>query len=134
MAEGFARTYGSDILIPQSAGLAPAASIAPLTYKVMREKNIDLAPQFPKTLDGQMLGNCDVLVNMSGQKLMPSGSVRVVDWAVRDPIGESEDVYREVTNRIEYLVMRLILTLRMQTTPRAVDRPGFDTGRTTPRQ
>ena len=36
----------------------------------------------------------------------------VETWAVRDPIGESEEVYREVRDQIEQRVMRLILKAR----------------------
>jgi protein-tyrosine-phosphatase len=112
MAEGFARTYGSDVLISQSAGLAPAPMIAPLTHKVMREKNIDLAKHYPKGLDHTVIGSCDVVINISGQKLMPFGPVQVEEWMVRDPIGQGEEVFREVANEIEQRVMRLILNLR----------------------
>ena len=112
MAEGFARTYGADVLVAQSAGLAPASMIAPLTHRVMREKNIDLTKQHPKSLDPDVIRASDVLINMSGQKLMPYGPTQVEEWRVRDPMGEEEEVFREVANEIEQRVMRLILTLR----------------------
>ena len=51
MAEGFARAYGADVLSAQSAGLAPALAVAPLTHKVMLEKNIDLGHIYPKSID-----------------------------------------------------------------------------------
>ena len=35
-----------------------------------------------------------------------------LEWQVRDPIGQKEEVYREVARQIEGLVMRLILELR----------------------
>ena len=134
MAEGFARTYGSDVLIPHSAGLAPASFIAPLTYKVMREKNIDLSHHHPKALDGGMINNSDVVVNLSGQKLALFGPVRVEEWPVPDPMGQSADVFRSAANQIEHLVMRLILTLRAQQQPGPSQRAGFDTSRGTPGQ
>jgi len=112
MAEGFARTYGSDVLIAQSAGLAPASMIAPLTHKVMREKNIDLAKHYPKGLDHAVSRSCDIVINISGQKLMPFGPVQVEEWIVRDPIGQGEEIFREVANEIEQRVMRLILNMR----------------------
>jgi len=37
---------------------------------------------------------------------------RLIEWSVRDPIGESDSVYRAVAVQIEGLVMRLILELR----------------------
>ena len=36
MAEGFARSYGADVMEAHSAGLAPAVSVPSLTRQVMR--------------------------------------------------------------------------------------------------
>ena len=132
MAEGFARTYGSDVLIARSAGLAPASMIAPLTHKIMREKNIDLAKHYPKGIDPDVIRSCDMVINMSGQKFMPFGPSQVEEWLVRDPMGENEDVFREVSNEIEQRVMRLILNLRFREAhPRRTE---FDTGGSGPGQ
>ena len=68
MAEGFARTYGSDVLHVQSAGLAPALAVAPLTHHVMLEKNIDLGDCYPKELE-HVEGDIDLIINMSGYAL-----------------------------------------------------------------
>ena len=120
MAEGFARTYGSDVLQAQSAGLAPAMSVAPLTHKVMLEKNIDVGNIFPKDFKTAM-GSADLIVNMSGFELPVKPAVPVEHWEIRDPIGESEEVYREVRDQIELRVMQLILLMRVrkQTKPAA---------------
>ena len=112
MAEGFARHYGSDVIDASSAGLAPANRIQPLTRKVMLDKNIDLSAYYPKTLAEVALGGCDLIVNMSGQKLMAVDGAATEEWTVRDPVGESEEVYIEVREEIERRVMALILRLR----------------------
>ena len=114
MAEGFARTYGSDVLIASSAGLAPAGIVSPLTRKIMLEKNIDLGDVLPRPVDERLLEGCNLIVNISGQKLPAPPGIAVEDWKVRDPIGESEKVFQDVANEIEQLVMRLILKLRAQ--------------------
>jgi arsenate reductase len=111
MAEGFARTYGRDVISAQSAGIAPAPEVAPLTKKVMLEKNIDLSGSFPKGPDLVPYNSFDLVVNMSGTRLM-QGQVPMEDWNVRDPMGESEDVFRQVAQQIESLVMNLVLRLR----------------------
>ena len=113
MAEAFAKAYGSDILIVQSAGLAPAVSMPPLTRQTLSEKNIQSEGQFPKALAAVAGQPFEVVVNLSGERLPPSfGAARIIDWNVRDPIGESESVYRAVAAQIEGLVMRLIIELR----------------------
>jgi len=113
MAEAFARAYGSDILSARSAGLAPASIVQPLTRQVLTEKNIASDGQFPKGLESVAAESFDVVVNISGEPL-PSRPVahRSIEWRVRDPIGQSESLYRSVAAEIEALVMRLILELR----------------------
>jgi len=138
MAEGFARAYGADVLIPQSAGLAPAISLSPLTHKVMLEKSIDLGHAYPKTLDMVEAG-FDRIINMSGHPLPMDFSAPVEEWDVRDPIGESEEVYREVRDEIEQRVMRLVLSLRGRKPPQSESQPPLqqsqvDTQRRSPRQ
>ena len=53
--------------------------------------------------------------------------MQVEDWEVRDPIGQSEDVYRTVRDQIEQRVMRLILAIRARDAE-------VDTRRRRPRQ
>jgi arsenate reductase len=112
MAEAFARAYGSDILSAQSAGLAPAAGLPPLTRQVLTEKNISAVGQFPKALQHFAGERFEVVVNLSGEHLPALTAARLIEWPVRDPIGESEAIYRAVAAQIEGLVMRLILELR----------------------
>ena len=113
MAEAFGRAYGSDVLIVKSAGLAPASGVPPLTRQMLSEKNVPSEGQFPKGLESVVGEPFDVVINLSGQRLpAATGTARLIDWNVRDPIGESEDVYRAVAAQIEGLVMRLILELR----------------------
>lgn len=114
MAEGFARAYGADVMEPHSAGLYPTNVIASLTKKVMLEKNIDLTAHFPKGLEEIPPGRVDVLVNMSNQEMPAPPGATLETWKVRDPIGLSEDVFREVANEIEQRVMRLVLSLRVK--------------------
>lgn len=112
MAEGFARTYGSDVLQAHSAGLAPAMAVAPLTHKVMLEKNIDVGHMYPKDFKSAA-AHADLIINMSGMELPVRPVVPVENWEIRDPIGESEEIYREVRDKIELRVMQLILALRV---------------------
>lgn len=112
MAEAFARAYGSDVIEPSSAGLAPGWNVAPQTRMVMAEKNIDLGEQFPKPFDIMPLDRYDIVVNISGFPLPKPVRGRVVEWKVADPVGEGDKQYRQARDAIENLVMRLILELR----------------------
>lgn len=114
MAEGFARAYGSDVMVPESAGLAPAMSVSRDTIRSMREKNIDVSLHYPKALGEFSRAHFDLIVNMSGCDLpaMP-GPVR--EWLIEDPIGHPLETYRAVRDQIEMLVMHLILELRRRT-------------------
>jgi arsenate reductase (thioredoxin) len=113
MAEAFAKAYGSDILTVQSAGLAPAASMPPLTKQTLSEKNIPMEGQFPKGVESFTGEPFEVVVNLSGERLPAAlAAARSIEWSVHDPIGESDSVYRAVATQIEGLVMRLILELR----------------------
>lgn len=127
MAEGFARVYGSDVIDPCSAGLGPAAGLPELTIQTMQEKNIDLSAAFPKGVDGIQREGLDLIVNLSGSRLPSVIPTPVEDWNVRDPIGESEAVYRQVRDEIENRVMKLILGLRAeQNSDRGASQPPAD--------
>jgi arsenate reductase (thioredoxin) len=115
MAEAFARTHGADVLEAQSAGLAPAIAVAPLTHMVMLEKDIDLGDFYPKEM-GRVQDGADLIVNMSGSRLQLKNPVQVEEWDVPDPIGEPEGVFREVRDEIERRVLQLIETLRSRKT------------------
>ena len=112
MAEGFARKYGTDVLEAASAGLAPALIVQTLTFKVMEDKGVPITDQFPKDLSALPVTSFDLIVNMSGVKLPGRIPIEVRDWQVQDPIGRPEEVYVQVRDQIEMLVMQLILELR----------------------
>ena len=111
MAEAFARAYGSDILIAQSAGLWPAGAISGVTRALMLEKDISLQGAVPKGLD-ETGTDFYLIVNMSGEPLPKSVSAPVREWDVEDPVWLPDELHREVRERIETLVRGLIDELR----------------------
>jgi len=114
MAEAFARTYGSDVIVPASAGLAAAHAIARDTVAAMEEKSIDLRDQFPKNLQHLARGHFDVIVNMSGEPLPGKWEARLIEWDIPDPIGMDYEEHCEVRDMIERKVMQLVLDLRKE--------------------
>jgi len=119
MAEGFARAYGSDVLIPASAGLGPAMSVARDTIAAMSEKGIDLRHHFPKAIRNLGRAKFDLVVNMSGSDI-PEGEVpgaKIIEWDVPDPVFFQYEDHCEVRDQIETLVMQLLLELRQAAKP-----------------
>ena len=113
MAEGFARAYGSDVMIAASVGLAPATIVAPATIRAMEEKNIDLRDHFPKSLRQLGKAEFDLVINMAGFFLPKEFKGRIVDWEVADPIFMSYADHCKIRDHIESLVMKLVLELRV---------------------
>jgi arsenate reductase len=112
MAEGFARTYGSDVVIPASAGLAPAPGIASDTRRAMLERNIDIKDHFPKTIWQLGRARFDLAINMSGEEIPPTSAETIVDWEIEDPIRTTYERHCEIRDEIERKVMSLVLELR----------------------
>ena len=116
MAEAFARAYGSDVMIPASAGLAPANQVMPDTIRAMREKSLDVRDHFPKDLRHMSRLHFDLVVNLSGRPL-PDGDAPIREWKVPDPVAMSYEAHCAVRDQIEKLVMDLILETRRDIKP-----------------
>ena len=114
MAEAFARAYGRDVMVPASAGLAPASRVAPDTLTAMDEKGLDLRDHFPKSIRHLGRIEFDLVINMSGEKLPASMQCPVRDWDVEDPVSLTYEDHCEVRDDIERRVMDLILQLRRE--------------------
>lgn len=114
MAEGFARAYGSDVIVAASAGLMPAAGVAPDTARAMLEKNITLRDHFPKHIRRLGRARFDLIVNMSGTDLETVPGDSVISWDVTDPICVSYERHCEIRDEIERLVRNLVLNLRRE--------------------
>jgi protein-tyrosine-phosphatase len=127
MAEGFARTYGSDIVVPASAGLGPAPKVASDTIAAMQEKSINLRDHFPKSIRHLGRIEFDLVINMSGVAIPDTFRCEVRDWEVPDPVYMSYDDHCVVRDEIERLVMNLILELRRVRQQESQLRP-FGTG------
>ncbi len=110
MAEGFAKTYGADVMEPYSAGMFPAIAVPEETRRIMLEKSIDVSEHFPKPFRLYPPNFFDLVVNMSG--LPVERHSQVLEWTVDDPYGMNDRKYRAVRDEIEQLVMALIMDLR----------------------
>jgi len=111
MAEGFARAYGSDVMEAVSAGVMPYTHVPAETREAMGEKGIDLETHFPKHISEVAEMDLDLVINLSGGDL-PVDPRKVRDWPVRDPFGRDKAAYRAARDKIERLVMELVLEIR----------------------
>ncbi|HLI85131.1 MAG TPA: hypothetical protein VKV17_14515 [Bryobacteraceae bacterium] len=114
MAEAFARAYGSDVMAPSSAGFAPAQRVPEATIRAMAEKNLDVRSQAPKSISELGGAHFDLIINMSGYPLPQLNGTPLREWDVPDPIVMDYEEHCRVRDRIEMLVMRLILELRRE--------------------
>jgi arsenate reductase len=115
MAAGFANHYGEDVLVAASAGLMPVPTVDSRTVEVMAERGIDVSGHVPSLFDPFAARECDIVVNLSGAGLrdgLPGPRYSLVEWPVKDPYRADIEIYREVRDEIERLVMLLILDLR----------------------
>ena len=119
MAEGFAAHYGGDVLVAESAGLVPAGVVVEETVRSMAQKNIDISGQYSKPLRVDATREYDLIVNMSGFSLPEAVRAPTVAWVVPDPIGQSSQVYAQVRDQIEALVLRLISDFRQNARKRS---------------
>ena len=111
MAEGFAKAYGGDVMEVMSSGLSPYTHVPMGTRESMAEKGISLETHFPKHIMEFDTGQVDLVVNISGARL-DWNACPVKVWPVKDPFGGDEDAYRAARDRIEKLVMELVLEVR----------------------
>lgn len=114
MAEAFARAYGRDVIIPASAGLAPATRVASDTVSAMDEKGLDLRDHFPKSIRHLGRIEFDLVINISGEKLPTPMKCPVREWDIEDPVSLSYEDHCAVRDDIERKVMELILQLRRE--------------------
>ena len=114
MAEGFARAYGSDVMIPASAGLNPAIRVASNTIRAMEEKGIDLKDHFPKSIHHVARTQFDLVVNMSGYELPIDMRTSILYWNIPDPVMMDDEKHCAVRDQIESMVMQLIIRLRQE--------------------
>jgi len=114
MAEGFARAYGSDVLVAASAGLAPAHRVAPDTLRAMAEKGLNLRDHFPKAIRHLGRAEFDLVINMSGEPLPETLRCEARAWDLEDPICLGYEDHCAIRDEIEKLVMNLIVDLRKE--------------------
>jgi glycerol uptake facilitator-like aquaporin len=94
-----------------SAGTQPAAHVHPEVIETMREIGIDLASVKPQRLTYELAQSASVLVTMGCGEACPFvPGLRMIDWALPDPKGQSLEAVRAIRDEIHDRVKVLIKT------------------------
>ncbi len=114
MAEGFFAHYNKN---PEykaiSAGTSPAESIKPYAIEVMKEKSIDISSQAPKLLTSKMAADAEKIFTMGCIKGCPlTPHEKTEDWKLDDPTDKSIEKFREIRDKIEKRIKRLISQIK----------------------
>ncbi len=108
IAEGFTLEYGKDLFEVYSAGTHPSNKVNPNAITVMKEINIDISKQHPKTLK-EIPEKLDVVITMGCGVVCPVvGNNYQEDWGLDDPVGQPIEVFKKTRNIIEQKVKELI--------------------------
>lgn len=116
IAEAFARHYGGEHVIAESAGLE-SGEIHPYTIEVMKEVGIDISGKSSKTIDMKTLMQSKVIIKLCEQvnekcPIVPF-AIKNVQWDITDPLtrkGRLEDV-RAARDEIQLRVIELLKEL-----------------------
>ena len=112
MAAGFARTLGGDRIVVHSAGSAPGEVLNPAVVEAMKERDIDISNEAPRTLTEEMGLNADVIVTMGcGDACPVYPGKRYLDWDLMDPANKNVDEVRQIRDEIEQRVRDLLADL-----------------------
>ena len=108
MAEGFANHYGDRIFKVYSAGTHPAFMVSRDTVQVMKEKDIDISMNFPKSL-GEIPDGLDILITMGcGVECPYLQACHREDWEIEDPVGLPLSEFRRIRDIIEAKVLEIV--------------------------
>lgn len=108
MAEGFARTLGSDVLETYSAGTEDYPEVKPLAVAVMEEAGVDMSVQYPKLLS-DIPSELDLLITMGCNVSCPFvPSKHTEDWGLDDPSGGPIEGFRVTRELVKSKVLQLI--------------------------
>lgn len=113
IAEAFAKHYGGEHIIVESAGLETGA-IHPYTIEVMKEVGIDISSKNSKQINMKTFMQSKVIIKLCEQvnekcPIVPF-AIKNVQWDIVDPLthmGRLEDV-RAARNEIELKVIELL--------------------------
>ena len=112
MAAALAHHLSNGRIAVYSAGTEPADRINPTVVEAMRELELDLSHEFPKPLEDRQVRAADVVITMGCGDACPFyPGRRYEDWSLDDPAGQPIDKIREIRDKIQRRVERLVAEL-----------------------
>ena len=114
MAEAFLQYHGGDLFEAYSAGSTPKGKILPEVTEVMAEKGLDLFFRKPKEIESVLkYGPFDLLITMGCEEVCPIVEAkRTLNWNLEDPEGKTISTVREIRDKIEEGVKKIIMEVR----------------------
>lgn len=112
MAEGWAKTLGSDIFEAYSAGTENYPEVKPLAVAVMEEAGVDMSAHKPKLLTN-IPEELDLLITMGCNVVCPFvPNKHAEDWGLTDPSGGPIEDFRVTRDLIKAKVEELIMRVK----------------------
>ncbi|MDE1826613.1 MAG: arsenate reductase ArsC [Thaumarchaeota archaeon] len=114
MAEGFFRKHAPKGWIPVSAGTRPTPEINPLAVQAMKEVGIDITGQKPKELSEELILASSLKISMGCMDQTECPAIFLgnsQDWGIEDPKGKPLEKVREIRDKIEEEVKKLVTNL-----------------------
>lgn len=114
IAEALTRKYGSDVFDAYSAGTELKDKINEDAVRIMKELHgIDMEEtQTPKLLNE--IPEVEIIITMGCNVVCPVLPYKYYteDWGLDDPSGKSDEVFKEVIDKIENKVLDLVERVR----------------------
>jgi arsenate reductase len=110
MAAAFFRQYADPTrAFAVSAGTNPAERVHPEVVDAMRELGIDLTGAKPQKLTAELASDATLLVTMGcGDECPYVPGLRVDDWPLKDPKGQSANAVRAIRDDVRQRVAALV--------------------------
>lgn len=110
MAEALFNHYAVGKAQAFSAGIQPTNQIDPTVVEAMKEIDIGISTQHPKSLTTQMVDDADKIVTMGCgmESICPAAFIPTEDWQLEDPKGKPLEKVRQIRDEIEARVKSLI--------------------------
>ncbi len=112
MAEAIARGLGEGKVEAYSAGLAPTGRVSDKAERALEELGYSAEGLRSNGFDQVPLADMDVVVSLigiDGLRFLPRNlPAEIVQWSVRDPIGEDEETFVAVAKLLESKLRKLV--------------------------